>query len=291
MDEHPNKPPIKPEDLRFLAEASRDGFARAFDTQARLALGEDAPTFKSVVQSQRLLGKASDRGAAIAAAFAEAEAARFLPDLVDRLLEAGLAPAGDEATAALLARAKGPRTSVTLQALTDAGLGFLDAAALVQSHALATIRTCRIYSLLGRGAGSGFLVGPETVLTNWHVVLDHLEADRSTPKADLPARLRVEFPPRFGDGQDKAPVYPVVDIRPVDHLPIDVAAFDELKGLTRKDADHGFDFADRCGLLEHVVDAAVLVSEGDPAMLRVRILIQRAEWMFNAPMADARPIG
>jgi hypothetical protein len=57
-------------------------------------------------------------------------------------------------------------------------------------HIAALRRTCRI--LCGDAKGSGFLIGPHLVLTNWHVVKSMLESDGSIKK-DSHLQMKFEF--------------------------------------------------------------------------------------------------
>lgn len=103
-----------------------------------------------------------------------------------------------------------------IEAIIRKHLGTLDARTWIEQAAKAENRVCLI-SYGGIARGTGFLVGPEAVLTNYHVVRNVIEG------AD-PARLEFRFDfmllPDGALGGAGAPLGPVLPDWLIDHSPL-----------------------------------------------------------------------
>lgn len=169
-------------ELAARLKASRAEFEAAFDAIA-MARQQEALAFKAIAlrrQRQNPIAAGAQRDAAdMRAALERAKAGGFLAELCatagDRLFNA--AQAGT-ILPALLAPDEKSRKSVelTFQAIASSG-GFRKLDEVQAGLMQAQRRTCRIVVRLGgdRVTGSGFLIGPRLVLTNWHVVQSLLE--------------------------------------------------------------------------------------------------------------------
>ncbi|MFN5999258.1 MAG: trypsin-like serine peptidase [Paracoccaceae bacterium] len=82
-------------------------------------------------------------------------------------------------------------TQLDPQAFNAAMIGVLEVADLLSAFSLAARRLCLIRA--GGKQGTGFLIGPQTVLTNWHVMSELI--DRGTGKAvdGSAAKISVSF--------------------------------------------------------------------------------------------------
>ncbi len=168
---------------------SREAFAQTFDAVAAGSALNGYLDFKMTA-----LGAADDRSA-FAAAFARAATAGFLGRLVASLTElrylnftAVVTTAGAPIEAAELGLTPQDATAGVFspQGITADMIQMLDAATMVRGLLEATRRVCMI-EIDGTGRGTGFLVGPQTVLTNWHVI--HSLLDPATGQA-LPGSAR-----------------------------------------------------------------------------------------------------
>ncbi|UIJ70328.1 serine protease [Aurantimonas sp. HBX-1] len=84
---------------------------------------------------------------------------------------------------------------VTLQAILNPGMGLPDASSLNKEIATAVRRLCRITVTTGAGhikMGTGFLVGPQAVLTAGHLVTDLVDA-AGQPLPDVFQQVEVTF--------------------------------------------------------------------------------------------------
>lgn len=100
-------------------------------------------------------------------ALEQAGSGGWLPELVAKLLEAGALPELEKTSAPI------KRFKTTLQKLLKPEDGFHDSADFSMGFAKARRRVCRIIvEPPGSDAlcGTGFLIAPQAVLTNWHVV-------------------------------------------------------------------------------------------------------------------------
>ncbi|MER9187062.1 trypsin-like peptidase domain-containing protein [Mesorhizobium australicum] len=150
---------------------SREAFARAFDAVAASRPGDDYLDFKIAA-----LGAVDDR-AAFAAAFEQAKDKGFLGSLVAYLAE--LRYLDDDA---LMLLPQDAGQIFTPQGMTKAMTALVDTGKMVRGLSEAARRVCLVQVGGAQPSqGTGFLVGPQTVLTNWHVV--HSLIDASTGKA------------------------------------------------------------------------------------------------------------
>src|SRR5262249_47446916 len=90
--------------------------------------------------------------------------------------------------------AKPEGASFDLQTVVSHEDGFSDPVTVIRELQLATRRVCEI--LIDRGEtsrGSGFLVGPDVVLTNWHVVRALCPEGAVKPLNGFADRIKVRF--------------------------------------------------------------------------------------------------
>ncbi|KPL53253.1 hypothetical protein ABB55_14385 [Prosthecomicrobium hirschii] len=175
--------------------ASRENFVQIYNTFVDRRPG-DALRFQVIAarrQKRQPIADPDERTLAdIEAALQEAKDAGFLEDFIttfgDRLIGPGITGGGLLETAKVLATAgsrdTNARDSVTtsLQAIVTAE-PFRNPLLSAQGMMIARRRCCRIVVQAGPGnriTGSGFLIGPRLVLTNWHVV-QSLLATRAGP--------------------------------------------------------------------------------------------------------------
>jgi hypothetical protein len=118
------------------------------------------------------------------------EAARrrgFVPEFIVRAAALGgmSAPAADPVP--------GGVGTVQLQAIVNPAMGFLDATLANRALTLAMERVCHIVVQTEGGdvRGTGFLVGPQAVITSYHVIESRVEA--GSPRSDSHDRIGVEF--------------------------------------------------------------------------------------------------
>lgn len=85
------------------------------------------------------------------------------------------------------------KDAVQFQAIANPNIDFDHIGELNDGLLKAMQRCCRIVCTQGETPvqGSGFLIGPQLVLTNWHVVSGQMQG--GAPAADSHARIRVEF--------------------------------------------------------------------------------------------------
>lgn len=136
------------------------------------------------------------------AAFAQAAQQRWLPELCMRLKNVdGLKPINANAENAL---------TIQLHAVLDSPLGFAANYAMTQGGLTALRRVCRVEVTRGGvpSYGTGFLVGPQAILTAWHVISPLLDDD-GKPVADSARCLRVRF-------DHVGAAYEVLDVRVAD---------------------------------------------------------------------------
>jgi hypothetical protein len=86
-----------------------------------------------------------------------------------------------------------PPLQVDLQAVVSADLPQVDPSRLTPGLLRAMGRVCRIVVDGGTATGSGFLVGPQTVVTSWHVVKSLLNDAGDKPSDESAEKLSVEF--------------------------------------------------------------------------------------------------
>jgi len=192
-----------------MLRPNRIAFAQVFDR-----LRPAPPDFKMIaLQRPRPVGETEEeRGRRdIRAALERAEADGWL----DRFTVTNVLPLVDSANVA-----------IALQAITNPLVDFDHIVDISDGMIKAMRRCCRV--ICGEDAsevkGSGFLIGPQLVLTNWHVVRGQIEAEAAAAAANgprPPVKLRVEFDAmRNRDGSlTTAVVEPVADAWRVDHSP------------------------------------------------------------------------
>ena len=121
-------------------------------------------------------------------AFRQARDGGWLGPLTERLLAVNAFPDTNDESAS------GQQLRVALQGLVQPTLGFLNADMLRSGVIIAVRRVCRIAVSAEDSAsfGSGFLVGPQAVITSWHVIAPLLDP-AGLPAPDSAGRIRVEF--------------------------------------------------------------------------------------------------
>lgn len=123
----------------------------------------------------------------------------WLTRLTDRILEVDGFKEIDEDTDS----AEALRTQ--LQSIINPALGFLPADKLRSGTIVAVRRVCKVEVELEDGrtsSGTGFLIGPQAVLTNWHVVEPVLKGAESPP-AGSEKKLRLVFDYHRMRGEEK----------------------------------------------------------------------------------------
>jgi len=167
--------------LEFLAKSvvlSDDGFCAIYDILARLH-GADAFMVLKALSSQN--------GDPFYAAFVEAQKGKWLDELCLQLTSVGGLNAGNEPAAEKL--------KIKLHKVIQPKLGFLDAKAMTRAGLEAVRRVCRVVVEDGNGEvsyGTGFLVGPQAILTAWHVIEPLLGVD-GVPLEGSDKKIKIEF--------------------------------------------------------------------------------------------------
>jgi hypothetical protein len=166
-------------DLRDLASRiarTRSDFGRVYD-EVRVVVPNSRPFM--VVS----LGATSDQ-VAFERALRLADEEGWFTQLGERLIHDGFFP--DESAAV-----------TDLQALLSVALGFPDASVVERGGLRARARLCRVEVAKDGNpeavTGTGFLVGPSTVLTAFHVVASLVNDQPRTPKPGSERQLRVRF--------------------------------------------------------------------------------------------------
>jgi Trypsin-like peptidase domain len=170
--------PAKP-DIRDLASQiahTRKDFRRVYDeVQATVPNTRSFPTVTA--------GAASDQ-VALERALRQAEQEGWFTQLGERLIQDGFLPYQSK-----------PRTD--LQAVISVELGFPDASVVERGGLRARARLCRVeVAKDGKPdavTGSGFLVGPSTVLTAFHVVASLVDEQTHASTPGSERQLRVRF--------------------------------------------------------------------------------------------------
>lgn len=173
-----NQAPALP-DLRDLASRitrTRSDFGRVYE-EVRAAV----PNTRAFITVSA--GAMSDQ-VAFERALRQAEEEGWFTQLGERLIHDGFFP---DKTAAV----------TDLQALISVALGFPDASVVERGGLRARARLCRVEVAKGGKpeavTGTGFLVGPSTVLTAFHVVASLVDDQTGAPKPGLERQLRVRF--------------------------------------------------------------------------------------------------
>ena len=172
--------PIDPQ-LESLAKSvvlSDDGFGAIYDILAKLH-GADA-----FMVLKALSGQDDDP---FYAAFVGAKEGKWLGELCLQLTSVDGLKAGNEPDAEKL--------KITLHKVIDPKLGFLDASAMTRAGLEAVRRVCRVVVENGHGVisyGTGFLVGPQAILTAWHVI-EPLLGDDGVPLEGSDKKIKIEF--------------------------------------------------------------------------------------------------
>jgi hypothetical protein len=184
-------------DLRRLAGAvkSRERFEEIFDRVRKSADHGNALPFKILA-----LLDSNDPPQPFLKALQVAHEHRFLADLVDLLMDAGVIDIGALGVAPAAPLTVTPK----LQALTRPELGFTNIALEISGKLEATRRLCCIHILNTartdiEASGTGFLVGPQLVLTSGHLVERLLDADGMSTTGSH-ARIRITFDHINGQG-------------------------------------------------------------------------------------------
>lgn len=210
---HDRLPPALTEaEARAMAaavRATRPAVARVHDAVAALRRADD---FKTVALDRH------DLTGAVAAALCAADRLGFLPDLLAALGEAGLidlaaaagplrSPArGGAGGSRLLLPQDAQGRRIEVQGFEQGWPDWLSMDRLVRGLRAAVRRTCRVdVAAEGDdppGSGTGFLIGPQTVLTNWHVVARLLDPGTGRPREGSHKRLSCRFDRLDAEGPD-----------------------------------------------------------------------------------------
>ncbi|HMQ91896.1 MAG TPA: trypsin-like peptidase domain-containing protein [Amaricoccus sp.] len=118
----------------------------------------------------------------------------------------------------------------------------LNSAELITAFNYAARRICLITT--GQSQGTGFLIGPQTVLTNWHVMVPLLDPATGKARPDSSGRIRCTFEALTSpEGQ----TYPAVDDWLVSFSPLDPTRIPPTKPYPPMVAPEG-DFLDFCAI-------------------------------------------
>ncbi len=202
--------------------APREAFAKTFDFATAASIGEGYLDFKMTA-----LGAPNDH-AAFEAAFVKASERGFLNALLASLIElrqidfekTSLGKVG-LTVAEELGLTPQDATALTLnpQGWTPQMTNMLKIADMVPGLLMAIRRVCAVV-VDGTDRGTGFLVGPQTMLTNWHVVHDLIDPSNGAASRDSHRKLVCVFD-NFGGGATKSE-YAAVEDWLVDWSPMDV---------------------------------------------------------------------
>lgn len=285
-------------DLASRVRASLPDFSRLFDTLAR-RIDPAAPPLRVRVQLDRLARlrrgapvPAATRTASVRAAFAAAEAGGWLDALLVALLSAGVLDDGkwdpeadvSKRIAAALARyvPVDPESVPAVPPPEGAPPAVRAPAALLHSLGFgrdilqAARGVCQIRFVNADGSieplGTGFLVGPESVLTNWHVVRRVIEG------GDPVTSLSV----RFDFLIDAAPGQIVMPDQGRSHAVTGIAAYSPCRDDELPPEDTNRIAAGEGALREEALDYALLRVEGEGGRARHWYRPDR----FRAPQAD-----
>ena len=189
-------PPVPHDDHRTLARlviGPRAALEGCYDTQNTLA-GSKAEVFKVVAID------ATDDRDAYARAFAAAEEGQWLHKFVRIGVEAGLL---DGKALMVGAQSANQPEAIIVQGMVNAARGLTEPLALAGGILQTIRRICRVIIDDGAVTGTGFLVGPQTVLTAWHVVRSLLDRD-GRPIQNSATHISVEFDRIDGNGAQQA---------------------------------------------------------------------------------------
>lgn len=243
--------------------ATRTLFAQVFDQVARRRADEDYIDFKLAA-----IGQAS-AAAAYAAAFASALERGWCVELVTHAIDAKvLAPQALKLVAPRFTPQDAAAAAFQPEGLHPRMMPWLNAATFTAGLLRGLRRVCEVRA--GSARGSGFLVGPQTVLTNWHVVQALIDPVSGKAKPDSAAQLVCRFD--FldgGSGED----YVAVEDWLVDWSPM------PLDQLDVTSAGH---YTDMTAHRPHHLDFAVLRLHGAPG---------RARSWYALKEAAAVPVG
>lgn len=237
---------------RRLAErvaAARGHFAQVFDQIARQRSDGDYIDFKLAA-----LGAANDEDA-FASAFAEALRRGWGVELVTRAVEARvIAPDALGLIASRLVAGDAARAVFRPEGFNADMMQWLEAATFTAGLLRGLRRVCEVRA--GRARGTGFLVGPQTVLTNWHVVRELMNPTDGTARTDSARQLSCRFDVLDGRSGTEFPAFEhwLVEWSPMALADLDVASDPP--------------YASMAALRPHAVDFAVLRLHGAPGRMR-----------------------
>lgn len=163
-------------DIAKAFTGSRAQFADHYDQLVLNRFGRTGLQFKTIVMIDLPPADRNDAFKGYVKALARAEAGGWLDEFVSNVSNARLFKA-----------AAGP----TIQSIVDPDQLFLHPIQSASAMMQVSRRVCMVRA--GENAqGTGFLVGPQTVLTCWHVIRGSLEVD-GTPKPDSGAEITLTF--------------------------------------------------------------------------------------------------
>lgn len=235
--------------LAEKVSGTRALFAQVFDQVARRRGDEDYIDFKLAA-----LGHAQVVGA-YAAAFALALQRGWCVELVTHAVEAQvLAPEALQLVAPRFTPQDAAAAAFQPEGLHPRMMPWLNAATFTAGLLRGLRRVCEVRA--GGARGSGFLVGPQTVLTNWHVVQALMDPVSGKARPDSAAELVCRFD--FLDS-GRSDDYVAVKDWLVDWSPMPL---DEL------DVTRAGQYADMTAHRPHQLDFAVLRLDGAPGRAR-----------------------
>lgn len=173
--------------IQRLAEklrVSREVFATCYDDFARKVPERDALPFKAVA----LYASGSSDADVFHDALIQAAEQGWLSELVTEALRLGWFREDEPDVGPVAA----PSLGVDLQAVVSPDLPQLDPSKL-PGLLKAMGRVCRVVVDGGKATGTGFLVGPQTVVTSWHVVMSLLNDVGDKPAEKSAEKLSIHF--------------------------------------------------------------------------------------------------
>jgi hypothetical protein len=154
--------------------------------------GQDLPDFKTVALGIDDPVEAFTRALLAAAGGAVPWHHILLAELVAQgLIDPAVLVQGSAPSAVTLMPQNGDGTWLEPQAFTPAMMGVLPVADLLAAINLAARRLCLIKA--GGNQGTGFLIGPHTVLTNWHVMSGLIDSETGKARPGTDRDIQISF--------------------------------------------------------------------------------------------------
>lgn len=263
-------------EIAKAVRAKRPVFEKLYDAVIDPFL-PDALQFRALSKVRERAEQAADPGrpaltgldrdcADFAAALRQADDVHVLPTLLAR-------GAGQ-----LFGEAALPRIGATLQAVTNVREVFHHTLQLTSGRMTALLRMCRIGVEQENDdpvRGSGFLIGPNLVLTNWHVVKSMIDGGREQPKSET--KMVVEFDVLLrADGTMDA--RSIKRYRPVERWLVAAGEADPQEAAAGRGSADSSPWPAQPDDLYAQLDFAVVELDGTPGYERGWYALQDARW-------------